>query len=60
MADSTVKYLNKLTWLRAETKKKVIRVQILPISSKIADKVLASWIIAARRQIGSEKTEKYY
>ena len=24
MADSTVKYLNKLTWLRAETKKKSI------------------------------------
>ena len=24
MADSTVKYLNKLTWLRAETKKNVL------------------------------------
>ena len=24
MADSTVKYLNKLTWLRAETKKKLV------------------------------------
>ena len=38
----------------------VIRVQNFADFIKIADKALASWIIAARKQIGSEKTEKYY
>ena len=45
MADSTVKYLNKLTWLRAETKKKNFFTETAVTPERRVEKWFPKWEI---------------